>query len=89
MSGKPAMTIDERRAILEEEIAKQVRAGWTVVSRTDTTAQLTATEGPNGCVLLFLLLFFIIPGILYVLFYKGSKSLYLEVDEQGNVKHTP
>lgn len=82
------ITIEARRAILDAEIANQVKTGWRVVSRTDTTAQLVKDKGPDGCITIFLLLFFIVPGILYMILYKGSENLYLEVDDRGNVKRT-
>ena len=82
------VTVEARRAVLDGEVASQVKLGWRVVSRTDTTAQLVKDKGPDGCVTIFLLLFFIVPGILYMILYKGSENLYLEVDDHGNVKRT-
>ncbi len=82
------LTVEARRIILDAEVAKQVTLGWRVTSRTDTTAQLVKDKGPDGCITIFLLLFFIVPGILYMILYKGSENLYLEVDEQGNIKRT-
>jgi hypothetical protein len=88
MANGNVLTVDERKAVLETEISKEVRQGWRVISRTDTTAQLSKDVGPNGCVAIVLLLFLIVPGILYLLLFKGTESLYLEVDEQGAIKRT-
>ncbi|MEN9935040.1 MAG: hypothetical protein RLZZ387_1619 [Chloroflexota bacterium] len=82
------LTLDERRDILDAEIVRQVTAGWRVVSRTDTTAQLLTDRGPNGCIGLLLLIFFVVPGILYMLLYKGSSSMYIDVDPFGQVRRT-
>lgn len=82
------LSIEERKAILDAEIANQVKLGWRVASRTDTTAQLVADKKPDGCVAVLLLLFLLVPGILYLLLYRGSRSLYLEVNEQGRVLRT-
>jgi hypothetical protein len=80
------LSLDERREILEREVSKLSRQGWRVVSRTDTSAQLEMQKQANGCLGLILLLFFIIPGILYFVLYKGTKGLYIEVQADGRVR---
>ena len=36
-----SLSLEERKARLDQEISKHAKMGWRVVSRTDTTAQLT------------------------------------------------
>lgn len=82
------MNIDERRTILDQEIGKYIKRGFRVISRTDTTAQLVK---PKKFSLLWAFLWFLLIGIgllVYVFYYvaKKDKTIYLEVDELGNVK---
>jgi hypothetical protein len=52
-------------------------------------AQLTR-QTPASCGLALLLaIFLIVPAILYLMLYHGTESLYIEVDEAGNIKATP
>lgn len=83
-----ALSVEARKAILEREIAKYVRAGWQVQARTDTTAQLVRDKKASCGLTLLLALFLIVPAILYWLLYRGSESLYLEVDARGRVRAT-
>lgn len=83
-----ALTIEERRQILEQEIAKYVKQGWRVISRTDTSAQLTRDKRASCLLALILALFLLVPAILYLLLYRGTEGLYIEVDEHGNVHVT-
>jgi len=78
-------TIEERKLILEREIVANQQLGWSVRSQSDTYCQMYKTKGANGCLGIFLLLCFIVPGILYFIFYKSEKLLSLSVDEYGNV----
>jgi len=88
---KPKMApipIEERKKILQEEILKYVKGGWQITSQFDTSAQLTRHTGPS-CLVAFILAFLLLfPAILYMLFYKGDETVYIEVDEQGQVKIT-
>jgi excisionase family DNA binding protein len=81
-------TLEERKAILESEIAKQQKKGWQISSRTDTTCQLTKEKKPETCLVVLLILLFVIPGILYLIFIKGTIAVYIEVDEQGEIKYS-
>ena len=83
-----ALTIEERRQILEQEISKYVKQGWRVVSRTDTSAQLTRDKRASCLLALILALFLLVPAILYLLLYRGTEGIYIEVDEHGNVHAT-
>lgn len=88
MSTLTQLTTTERKAILDAEVATQVQAGWRVASRTDTTAQLTRNTGPNLVIALLLLIIMILPGLLYLAFASGKRTLYLEVDVYGNIQRT-
>lgn len=81
-------TIDERRAILQRQIADLTRKGYRVVSQTDTTAQLVK---PKTFSFLWAIIWFLALGIgllVYLIYYwsKRDQTVYLEVDEKGNVK---
>ncbi len=88
--AKPnALTFAERKEILDREVDKYLRQGWQLMSRTDTSAQLLYETKASCLVALVLALLLIVPALLYLMFYKGSRKLFLEVDEQGAVKATP
>jgi hypothetical protein len=80
-------TIEERRAILDKDIFKHVNHGWRVSTRSDTKCVLVKERKAKGCLLIFLLLLFIVPGIIYLFMYKGRNSLMIEVTEEGNIKY--
>jgi hypothetical protein len=65
-------TQEERKAILEAVIVQQQKNGWTVTNRTDTNCQLTKPKKPETCLVVFLILLFVIPGLLYLIFTKGN-----------------
>ena len=79
------LTLEERSAILQRMIVKYVDQRWRVVSQTQTTAQLARDKHANGCLVFILFLLLIVPGILYLLLYKGAENVYLEVKENGQV----
>jgi TRAP-type mannitol/chloroaromatic compound transport system permease small subunit len=78
-------TIEERKAILAREIVKYVDAGWRVTSQTDTTAQLTRDKRASCLVAILLAILFILPAVLYLLLYRGTENLFLEVNETGQI----
>ncbi len=80
-----AISIEEQKEILEKEISRYARQGWRIISRTETSAQMVRDKQAS-CLLAFILaLFFLLPAILYLLLYKGSENLYIEVDERGKI----
>jgi hypothetical protein len=81
-------TIEERKAILEAEIVKQQKKGWQIVSRTDTNCQLKKERRANGCIAVLLLILFIIPGILYLIFMRDTTLVFFEVNEEGEIKYS-
>jgi len=93
MAQEPS--IEQRTAILEEQIGQLVRQGYRVISRTQTTAQLVK---PKEFSLLWALLWLLVTlcvfglGILVYLFYylaQKDKTVYLEVDPYGQVRVSP
>jgi hypothetical protein len=82
-----ALTLEQRKAILDSEVTKQVQAGWRLASRTDTTATMVLEQKPSACLGIILLLLCIIPGVLYLMNTKNM-SIYIEVDEEGQIKRT-
>ncbi|GIL15494.1 MAG: hypothetical protein BroJett039_06670 [Chloroflexota bacterium] len=83
------LSSDERKHILDQEINNHQRQGWRLLNRTDTTAQLAFETKASCLIAIILALFLIVPAVLYLMFYKGTKKLFLEVDEQGHIKATP
>ena len=82
-------TIEERKSILDKEIFKLVNHGWRLSRRSDTKCLLTKKRKPNGCLLIFLLLLFIVPGIVYLLLYKGESTLHVEITKEGDINYIP
>jgi len=77
----------DREAILESAIRPYALQGWLVQNRTGHSAQLTKpAEDKNGCLILVLLLFGILPGILYLLLPRDAQTLLIEVDTDGIVR---
>jgi DNA-binding CsgD family transcriptional regulator len=81
-------TIEERKAILNAVIIKHQKNGWTITNQTDTNCQLIKEKKPDTCLVVLLLLLFIIPGLLYLIFIKGNMTVFIEVDEEGKVKYS-
>ncbi|MCJ7448230.1 MAG: hypothetical protein MUO72_11085 [Bacteroidales bacterium] len=81
-------TIEERKAILETEIIKQQKKGWRISSKTETNCQLMRDKNRSGCLLVILFLFFIIPGIFYLLLTHGTTTVFLEINENGEIKYS-
>jgi len=78
------LTLDQRRDILDREIAKYVKRGYRVTSHTDTTAQLVKPKH-FGCT--WLLLSLLSLGIALVFYlYTKDQAIYLEVTPTGRVK---
>ncbi|MDX9726860.1 MAG: hypothetical protein RBT38_10780 [Bacteroidales bacterium] len=81
-------SLEERKAILDKEIFKHVNHGWRLVHQSDTKCLLEKKRKPKGCLLAFLLLLLIIPGIIYLLMNKGKSTLMIEVTPKGDVTIT-
>ena len=81
-------TFDERKAILDNEIIKQQKKGWQIANRTDLTCQFIIEKKPEIIVVVILFLLFVIPGLLYLILMKGSITVYVEINEEGEIKHS-
>jgi ribosomal protein S18 len=82
-------TTEERKSILDKDIFRLVNRGWRIAHRSDTKCLLVRKKKANGCLLIFLLLLLVIPGIIYLFAYKGRSTLKIEVTEEGNIKYYP
>jgi len=85
-----ALSAEQRRAILDREIAYYVRHGYRVVSRTDTAAQLVK---PKRFSFLWALLWFLLAGgglAVYLIYYaaKRDAQVYIEIEPSGKVRRT-
>ena len=85
-----ALSLEERKAILDREVTRYVRRGFRVQSRTDTTAQLIKSKKFSLFWSVFWLMLLILPFVVYLLVYLASrdKQVYLQVDEYGKIKRT-
>jgi excisionase family DNA binding protein len=81
-------TFDERKAILDNEIIKQQKKGWQIANRTDLTCQFIMGKKPEIIVVVILFLLFVIPGLLYLILMKGSITVYVEINEEGEIKYS-
>jgi hypothetical protein len=82
-------TPEERKAILENEVAKQLRKGWRISSKTETGCQLLIDKKRDTVTVVVLFLFFILPGIFYLLLTMGrTQSVYIEVTEDGEIRYS-
>jgi len=74
-------TIEERKAILDIEIAEKMKKGWRLADRTETRCKLVRDKSSNGFLLFLLLTISFLPGL-------GStrtKRLFIEVNEEGEI----
>ena len=82
-------SIRERKAILDAEIVKRQKEKWVIVNRTKNSCQFTRDKGPSGCLGIILCVFALLPGILYFTLAQNTKTLFIYVDEEGNIEETP
>ena len=83
----PKIEENERKHILDKMVRNYVQDGFRVVSQTNTTAQLLKPKKFGFLIALLSLLLFGIGFIIYLLYYmaKKDKTVYIEVDEFGNI----
>jgi hypothetical protein len=81
-------SIEERKQILDKDIFKHVNHGWKVATRSEAKCLLVRDKKANAFLLIFLLLLFIVPGIVYLYMNKGRSTLKIEVTKEGNIKYT-
>jgi hypothetical protein len=81
-------TPEERKALLEIEVVKQIKNGWTTTDRTEFGCQLRKKKNIDGCTVAILIVLFVIPGILYLIFMSGkTMTVFIEVDEEGIITY--
>jgi len=76
-------TFEERKRILDEEIARLTVRGWTVKDRTDTTCFLVKEDRAMGC--LSLVASFL---VLFPFFNHHFKTRIIEVTPDGMIKRS-
>ncbi len=88
MEQQPQLSVEERGALLDGEIAGYAQRGYVIASRTPTTAQLVRRKKWSLFWSVVWFLFFVIPFFLYLFYYlaKRDQSVYLIVDTLGNIK---
>ncbi len=90
MSSRSTLSIEERSAILDREIAKYIKRGFRVIARTDITAQLIK---PKKFSFLWAILWFLLLGVgilVYLIYYwsKRDETIYLQINPYGRIKRT-
>jgi len=74
---------------LNREIRRLTNDGWTVTSQTpDTASMVLRAKGTNGCLVIVLLMLGILPGILYIMWPRKDKTLFLELRPGNTVSHS-
>ncbi len=81
-------SIEERKLILDNDILKHLNHGWRVATRSEAKCLLVRDKKVNIFLLVFLLLLFLVPGIIYLYMNKGRSTLKIEVTKEGNIKYT-
>jgi hypothetical protein len=61
-----------------------LREGFSLESRMETSATFTKHEGPNPALGCFLMLFFVIPGLIYLLMGGGDLRVTLFLVPEGD-----
>lgn len=76
-----------RNEILVQQISRYVTVGWQVKSQTETTANLVMPKKFSFWWALLWFLLGIFPLVIYVIYYanKKDRSLFLSVDETGDI----
>ena len=78
------LSLDERKVILERAIRPYLEEGWLIQNQTETRAQLRKpAQSKSGCLIIILLLFGVLPGILYLMWPNQDRIVLVEVNEVG------
>jgi len=82
------LSLDERKEILQQQIAKYSRKGYQVVSQTDTTAQMRKAKTFSLIWAILWALLALVGILVYIFYYmaKKDKIIFIEVGEEGRVK---
>ena len=70
---------------LRAKIVQLTNRGWRVVTQTPESAQLARDRKPNKLMALLLLLFMILPGLLYIFWPRRTVYVYLTLHDDGRV----
>ena len=62
---------------LQQAMHQYLSAGWSIVSQTETAVQLSKKQTPGIFTTLFLLLWGIVPGVLYIFWPRPMKLVHL------------
>lgn len=81
------LALEERKKILQDQIAKYSRKGYEIVSQTDSTAQM---RKPKTFSFLWAFLWFLLFGVgilVYIFYYMAKKDtiVFVEVGEEGRI----
>lgn len=84
------MDTTEKKIILENAIAYYVRQGYRVVSQTENTVQLIKPKQFSLLAAIILVLIYILPFVLYLLYYlaQKDKTVYIVVNDEGKISVT-
>ena len=77
--------MSERSYLLNREILKYLRQGYTVLGRAPDSAQLVRVKTVNGCVVAILSLFGFVPAVAYRFVTGGTEVMDVSVDIRGSV----
>ena len=70
--------------VLEGAVEWMTRNGWSLQARTERTATFARDEGADACVGCFLMLFFLLPGILYLLLANRTARITVAAYPRGS-----
>jgi hypothetical protein len=81
------MTIEERKAVLDQVIARYSKQGYRVTTRTDISAQMVRPKQFSCLVAVICAALALFPLLIYLFYYmsKKDKTIYISVDESGKV----
>jgi hypothetical protein len=65
--------------VLERAVERMTREGWSLQNRDETTASFARDQGAEACLGCILMLFFLLPGILYLLLANKTARITLAV----------
>ena len=71
--------------ILQKEIVRYGRRGWTVTSQVDDSVYLSRKRRPKPLVALVLLILGILPGLLYIFWPRKDEQVFLYI-QNGKVR---
>ena len=76
---------EDKMNALQAKIVQLTNRGWRVVTQEPLSAQLARDKKPNKLMALLLLLFMILPGLLYIFWPRRTVYIYLTLRDDGRV----